>query len=188
MCSRSSGAARSGRAASRSASPGRTRRPEDKSRYVATAPLARGALVEDDEDGPVPERGTRRSGRRNVPSQASPVAMEQSCMSWQRSGTTRLKSGSRPAARSRSKRYKRNDPAQPIGTRGDVREVEKWVVLLRVAPRPGTREPPLGAAPPRTSSSSCRHARTVSARLGALTWQLVQSLVIPCVEPETRAR
>jgi hypothetical protein len=68
-----------------------------------------------------------------------------------------------------------------------VPEVQERVVLLRVAARRAAGEATVG----RSSAYVFQvfpAAAGVSARLRAWTTQSVQSLVIPCVEPETSAR
>ena len=79
-------------------------RPEHERRDAAAADVAL-ALVEGDEDGRVLQRRAREQRPARKPfSQRSPVATEQSCIEWQRSGTTSENAGSFPARRSDAKR------------------------------------------------------------------------------------
>ena len=101
---------------------------------------------------------------------------------------TREKSRQPCAARSRRELRERDDAPPSRRAASDVAEVEERVVLLRVSARRRRRVKPGCGSSSAYVFHVLRAAASVSARLRAVTMQSVQSLVIPCVEPETSAR
>ena len=160
---------------------------DDERRCVAAAASRCAALVEEDEDRRARQPQQRLPTVRR--SQASPTATEQSCIEWQRSGTTSEKSGS-ARARDPSASCASGTIRSPAlrGSSTIVLEVREGVVLLRVAAATSRRGSRAYGSPSAYVFQVCPAASSVSARLRAAIVQSVQLVVIPCVEPDTSAR
>ena len=100
---------------------------------MTTAPFVRDALVEHEEDDPVPECRVTQERAKEYPKPRVSGRDRAVVHVVAEVGNDQREVGEPTCGQISSERTERDDPTQAIGARDDVREIDEGVVLLRVA-------------------------------------------------------